>query len=167
MRALVVMSAASAFLCAIAASSRASISMQTSPSNTAPAVVFVCEHGAAMSLIATAYFNKMAAERHLPFHATFRGVAPQEDLSARAMEGLRRDGVPVPAGKPTAVGRDDIDTATHVFAIGCTLPAHARESGKAVDWSDVPDNQGYEPMRDAIVRHVRALLDQLQTPPRD
>jgi hypothetical protein len=26
----------------------------------------------------------------------------------------------------------------------------------------VPDDQGYGPMRDAIVRHVKALLDALQ-----
>ena len=51
--------------------------------------------------------------------------------------------------------------ATHIFAIGCTLPEAARRSGKAADWSDVPDDQGYGPMRDAIVRHVRQLLDDL------
>ena len=33
---------------------------------TTPAVMFVCEHGAAKSVIATAYFNKLAAERGLP-----------------------------------------------------------------------------------------------------
>jgi hypothetical protein len=27
---------------------------------------------------------------------------------------------------------------------------------------DVPDDRGYGPMRDAIVRHVTALLDELQ-----
>ena len=167
MRAVVVMSAASAFLCAVAASSRASVDMQGVPAANAPAVVFVCEHGAAMSLIAAAYFNKIAAERQLPFHATFRGVAPQDDLSVRAVAGLRRDGVTVPAGKPTPIGNDDVETATHIFAIGCTLPANARDSGKAVDWSDVPDGQGYEPMRDAIVRHVTALLDHLQAQAKD
>jgi len=26
----------------------------------------------------------------------------------------------------------------------------------------VPDDQGYGPMRDAIVRHVKALLDELE-----
>ena len=29
-------------------------------------------------------------------------------------------------------------------------------------WDDVPDDQGYAPMRDAIVRHVRTLLDLLR-----
>jgi len=56
----------------------------------------------------------------------------------------------------------DVADATHIFAIGCTLPDAARRSGKAADWSDVPDDQGYGPMRDAIVRHVKLLLDELQ-----
>jgi protein-tyrosine-phosphatase len=46
-----------------------------------PTIVFVCEHGAVKSVIATAYFNKLAADRHLPFRVTFRGVNPQEALS--------------------------------------------------------------------------------------
>jgi arsenate reductase (thioredoxin) len=128
----------------------------------APKVVFVCEHGAAKSVIATAYFNKLAAERHLPVRATFRGTTPQDDLSVRAVAGLKADGVAVPSGKPAAISDVDVSGATHIFAIGCTLPEKAQRSGKAADWSDVPDDQGYAPMRDAIVRHVKQLLDQLQ-----
>ena len=127
-----------------------------------PAVVFVCEHGAAKSVIATAYFNKLAAERGLTYRATFRGTSPQEALSTRAVDGLRADHVAVPDGRPTAIADGDVARATHIFAIGCTLPAAAIASGKAADWSDVPDDQGYPAMRDAIVRHVQTLLDDLQ-----
>jgi arsenate reductase (thioredoxin) len=134
----------------------------TKPTGAMPAVVFVCEHGAAKSVIATAYFNKLAAERGLPYRATFRGTTPQEALSVRAVEGLKADGVSIPDGKPTAIGAADIEKATHIFAIGCTLPAAAMSSGKSNDWSDVPDDKGYEAQRDAIVRHVKQLLDDLQ-----
>ena len=127
-----------------------------------PHVVFVCEHGAAKSLIATAYFNKLAAERGLAARATFRGVDPQDTLSVRAVAGLKADGVPIPDGQPTAIAAPDVARATHIFAIGCTLPAGATASGKSRSWDDVPDDAGYEPMRDAIVRHVRLLLDTLQ-----
>jgi protein-tyrosine-phosphatase len=128
----------------------------------APAIVFVCEHGAAKSVVATAYFNQLAAERGLPYRATFRGTSPQDDLSVRAVAGLKADGVAVPSGKPSAISDTDVAGATHIFAIGCTLPDKARTSGKAADWSDVPDDQGYPPMRDALVRHVKQLLDELQ-----
>jgi len=134
--------------------------LQTS-ARPAPAVVFVCEHGAAKSVIATAYFNKLAADRRLPFRATFRGTSPQDALSVRVVEGLKADGVAVPAGKPAAISDADVAAATHIFAIGCTLPDAARRSGKSADWSDVPDDRGYGPMRDAIVRHVEQLLADL------
>jgi protein-tyrosine-phosphatase len=123
--------------------------------------VFVCEHGAGKSVIATAYFNKLAAERGLPYRATFRGTSPQDDLAARAVAGLKGDGIPVPSGKPVAITDGDVASATHIFAIGCTLPDGAHLSGKADDWSDVPDDKGYGPMRDAIVGHVKELLDRL------
>ena len=128
----------------------------------AATVVFVCEHGAAKSLVATAYFNKLAAERGLPDRAEFRGVDPQDALSVTAVAGLKPDGVAIPPGRPTAIGAADVAAASHIFAIGCTLPAGAGQSGKARSWDDVPDGKGYEPMRDAIVRHVKALLDTLE-----
>jgi len=83
-------------------------------------------------------------------------------LSVRAVQGLAADGVTIPQGVPTAIGDADIKSATHIFAIGCALPAAAKSSGKAKDWSDVPDDKGYEGQRDAIVRHVKELLDDLQ-----
>ena len=70
-----------------------------------PTIIFVCEHGAAKSLIAAAYFNKLAAERGMKERATFRGVSPQDALSTMALEGLRADGVPVPEGNPRQSGR--------------------------------------------------------------
>jgi arsenate reductase len=126
-----------------------------------PTVVFVCEHGAAKSVIATAYFNKLARERGLPYRATFRGTDPQAELSVSALQGLRNDGVDVPTGKPIVISPSDVADATHIFAIGCTLPSVATASGKASDWSDVPDGKGYAATRDAIRRHVEQLLDDL------
>jgi arsenate reductase (thioredoxin) len=136
------------------------VGAQTPPS--AARVVFVCEHGAARSLIAAAYFNKLAAERGLAERATFRGVSPGDDLSAVAVAGLRADGVAIPPGKPAAITSEDVARASYLFTIGCTLPKTAASSGKAEDWSDVPGDRGYAPMRDAIVAHVRALLDEIQ-----
>ena len=136
--------------------------LQPPAAATAPRVVFVCEHGAAKSLIASAYFNKMAAERGIAARASFRGVDPQDALSVRAVAGLKDDGFAIPAQRPTAIAAADVAAATHIFAIGCTLPAAATTSGKAASWDDVPEDQGYGPMRDAIVRHVRALLDTLR-----
>ena len=132
-----------------------------------PTVVFVCEHGAAKSVIATAYFNKIAAERGLRARATYRGVNPQAELSADALKGLRDDGLPAPSESPSAISAADVDKATVIFAIGCTLPPRAVASGKADSWNDVPGDQGYAAMRDAVKKHVERLIADLlkkQTP---
>ena len=126
-----------------------------------PTVVFVCEHGAAKSLIATLYFNKLAAERGLTTRAVFRGVDPQDALSVRAVAGLKEDGFAIPDARPTAIAAADVAAATHIFAIGCALPTAVTASGKASAWDDVPDDQGYGPMRDAIVKHVKTVLAEL------
>ena len=91
----------------------------------------------------------MANERGMSERATFRGVSPQAAQSVSAVAGLRADGIAAPDGKPTAIGPSDLSGATHIFAIGCTLPTSASASGKAAAWSDVPDNEGYGVMREA------------------
>jgi arsenate reductase len=126
-----------------------------------PTVVFVCEHGAAKSVIATAYFNKTAAERGLHARAIYRGVNPQAALSAAALKALRDDGLTVPDQNPSTITPADVETATVIFAIGCTLPKHAAASGKADTWDDVPDDKGYGATRDAIKGHVEGLIDDL------
>jgi DNA-binding beta-propeller fold protein YncE/protein-tyrosine-phosphatase len=127
----------------------------------APTVIFVCEHGAAKSVIATTYFNKIAAERGLRARATYRGVNPQVDLSVSALKGLRDDGLTLPDQKPSPISQADVDAATVMFAIGCTLPSNATASGKGDSWDDVPEDKGYAATRDAIKRHVERLIDDL------
>jgi protein-tyrosine-phosphatase len=126
-----------------------------------PTVVFVCEHGAAKSVIATAYFNKLAAERGLRARAIYRGVNPDTELSGSALKGLREDGLSVPAESPSRIAAGDVERAAVIFAIGCTLPPHAIASGKADNWNDVPGDQGYGAMRDAIKKHVERLIEDL------
>ena len=150
--------AVAAMLVALAAGATA----QTAQSVANPRVVFVCEHGAAKSVIAAAYFNKIAAERGLPDRAIYRGASPQAELSVSALKGLKEDGLTLPSDKPAPITAADVAAATHVFAIGCTLPAQAASSGKADSWDDVPEDKGYAAQRDAIRKHVERLIDQLQ-----
>jgi arsenate reductase (thioredoxin) len=137
------------------------LSMAQPAARPEPTVVFVCEHGAAKSVIATAYFNKVAAERGLHARALYRGVNPQAALSADALKGLRDDGLTVPDQIPSMITPTDVDTATVIFAIGCTLPKHAAASGEANTWDDLPNDKGYGATRDAIKRHVERLVDDL------
>jgi hypothetical protein len=114
-------------------------------------------------MIATAYFNQLAAERSLRERATYRGANPQAELSVATLKGVRDDGLTAPTAKPAAVTADDVDGATHIFAIGCRLPNHVASGLKAENWTDVPEvSDGYAASRDAIKRHVERLIDELQ-----
>ena len=143
-----------------ASSAFAQTTTKTNPVN--PAIVFVCEHGAAKSVIATAYFNKLAAERGLPYRATFRGTSPQEALSVRAVQGLTADGVAIPAGAPTAIGAADIENATHIFAIGCRCrrPRCRRASRRTGRTCPTTRATKHSVMRSCVTS--RQLLDDLQ-----
>lgn len=129
-----------------------------------PTVVFVCEHGAAKSVVAAAWFDKLATERHLPFQAIARGTTPQEDFAQSAVAGLKRDGVAFPWNdKPKALTAREASTAARVVAF-CPLPAHLKPAGAEI--FDVPGpGDGYDQSRDAILAHVREVLDGLQKKP--
>ena len=55
-------------------------------------VVFVCEHGAAKSILAATYFNQLAERSGLPVRAVARGTAPEAEVPRAVVEGLKRDG---------------------------------------------------------------------------
>ena len=86
-------------------------------------VVFVCEHGAAKSVVAAAQFNQMAAERGLPFRAISRGTAPDATVPSRVTEGLKRDGLRLPEGfTPTALSGTDMAQAIRIVSFDVILP---------------------------------------------
>jgi len=54
-------------------------------------VIFVCEHGAAKSIIAATYLNKIAIEKGLNLQVFARGTDPDIELSRYAVTGLLED----------------------------------------------------------------------------
>src|SRR5690349_13383908 len=63
-----------------------------------PVVIFVCEHGAAKSVLSAALFNKLATERRLNLRAIARGTNPDPEISPKVARGLQADGLV--AGEP-------------------------------------------------------------------
>jgi len=125
---------------------------QSAGPSAAPRVTFACEHGAAKRVIAAAYFDKMLAERGLPDRATYRGASPQAELSVLVLEGLKDDGLTPPSARPAPTTPADVTAAAHIFAIGCSLPAHTplragrRTAGTkrtASTWSRLPSHDRY------------------------
>lgn len=70
-------------------------------------IVFVCEHGAAKSVIAAAYFNKLAKGRRLNYEAVCRGNYPDAAVSPSAKEGLMNDNLFDETVTPTKLAMSD------------------------------------------------------------
>src|SRR5688572_5272272 len=77
-------------------------------------VLFVCEHGSAKSVVAAAHFNRIAADRGLPFRAISRGTEPDPEMAPAAVSGLRGDGLKPDDPVPTKLGQSDLDAAVRV-----------------------------------------------------
>ena len=128
-------------------------------SSVAPTVLFVCEHGAAKSVIAAAYFDKLAKDQHLPHRAAFRGVNPDATLSSVAEKGLKQDGIDTRGWKPSRVTQQGIDEASQIVTLGCALPVGIHVASKVTDWSDISSpSQNYERARQRLKKESRSLL---------
>ena len=124
-------------------------------------VVFVCEHGVAKSVIAAAHFNRLARERNLNMRAIARGTNPEGEIPPGVTTGLQRDGL-VPGERPKELSEDDVGGTSRVVAF-CKLPAKYYEKAAVEEWSDVPPvSEDYLKAREAILDHLKRLLDELQ-----
>jgi len=133
----------------------------TAPSITRD-VVFVCEHGAAKSVVASAYFNKLAAERGLAIRSIARGADPQAELSVAAVKGLTTDGLPPEPVGPRPLSAADVRSSASVVAFDCEQPAMKALRGMDVCWNDVPAvAEDYARARDRIRTRVEALIAQI------
>jgi protein-tyrosine-phosphatase len=139
---------------------------QAKPAAAASTVVFVCEHGAAKSVIAAAYFNRLATERGIPFRAVSRGTKPDEAVAPGVRTGLASDGLDVSTWRPTAVSDQDVRQATQVVSLATDLPTTKPfVKGKLLEWNDIPPvNENFDAARAAIVERVRKLVDTLSAP---
>jgi protein-tyrosine-phosphatase len=121
-------------------------------------IVFVCEHGAAKSVLAAAYFDKIARELGLEYQAIARGTNPDPALSPQTITGLAHDGLAPKESRPKALRYSDIQSARRVVSF-CELPVEFQQSSIVKYWEAVPPvSENYERARDVIVDRIRQLL---------
>jgi arsenate reductase len=127
-----------------------------------PTVLFMCPHGAAKSVLASAYFQRVAKERGLNVRVEAVGIEPQDTVSPVVAEHLQRNGYTVPVTKPRVVTKADLDEADVVISMGCDvthLPAAPR---RLQQWDDVPGpSEDFNGADEAIRRRVMALVEEL------
>lgn len=126
-------------------------------------VLFVCEHGAARSTIAAAYFNKLAKEKNLNYTAIFRGTDPDTVLTTAAKKGLVLDGFDTKDWQPQLVTSDDISIASTIITFDCTLPTGNKNVKPAHRWDGIPPvSKDYQLARDHIIHKVETLIKELE-----
>jgi protein-tyrosine-phosphatase len=127
-----------------------------------PKIVFVCEHGAAKSVIAAKELEKLARERGISIQAVSRGTTPDPDIPLHVRTGLKADGIEIGTMKPAQVKPEDLRDAARVISFGPDLSAVAGQMLRVEDWSATPDVSGNFPAaRDYIVKRLQTLLDQI------
>ena len=124
-------------------------------------IVFVCEHGAAKSVIAAAYFNELASKSGLDFRAVARGTIPDEELSPKAITGLLADGLTPTESIPRKLSLADLDSAQRIVSF-CELPEEYQKETIIEQWDRIPPvSEHYEKARDAILERLNLLMNRI------
>jgi arsenate reductase (thioredoxin) len=127
-----------------------------------PTVLFLCPHGAAKSVLASARFQQLAKERGLKVRVEAAGTDPDERVSPQVVSHLQRQGLASPVTKPRKVSETDLAAADVVISIGCDLNALPVRPRNLRTWDEVPSPSADLPAADAAIRRrVTDLVEEL------
>ena len=131
-----------------------------------PTVLFMCPHGAAKSVLASAYFQKLAKERGLDVRVVAAGTEPDAQVSPAVASHLARNGYELPVSKPQKVTAADLEAADVVISLGCDLTGLPTPRGMLMRWDEVPGpGEDFAASDAAIRKRVVALIDELSKRP--
>ena len=134
---------------------------QAQTARPAPTVLFMCPHGAAKSLMASAYFQKLAKERGLNVRVDSAGTEPDAQLSKGVVAHLEKNGYAIPIEKPRAATAADMRAADIVISMGCDLGKLPPPRGVVKNWT-VPDfSADFNAAEEAIRQQVTQLVEEL------
>ena len=138
-------------------------STQTAPAGgPAQKVLFLCPHGAAKSVLASAYFQQLAKERGLRVLVTSAVSEPDAAVAPVVAAHLTRQGLAAPTSVPRKVSAEDLAQADLVVSLGCDLSGLPKPKGTLKTWDDIPSpSADFAAADEAIRSKVRALVDEL------
>ena len=127
-----------------------------------PTVLFLCPHGAAKSVLASARFQQVAKERGLNVRVEAAGTDPDEIVSPQVVSHLQRQGLASPVTKPKKVSEKELAAADVVISIGCDLNALPMRPKSLRTWDEVPSPSADLSAADAaILQRVTELVEEL------
>jgi len=126
-------------------------------------VLFVCEHGAAKSVLAASYFNALARRAGLSWVARARGTAPDVTVFPAVASGLAAEGVALCQTRPEALQPGDLTRADLIVSFDQPgVAAGGPESARVVAWDALPPvSADYGQASQAIFERVDALIRDL------
>jgi protein-tyrosine-phosphatase len=127
------------------------------------AILFLCPHSAAKSVLAAAYFQRLAGQRQLDVSAAFAGTEPDAAISPAVAELLHSEGIDVTGYMPRRVTAEELAQAWRVISLGCEVD-HLAPSQLAVErWDDVPPpSQDLAAAKNIILARVEQLVTELK-----
>jgi len=129
-------------------------------------VLFVCEHGAAKSVLAATYFNQLAMQRGLPIRGIARGTAPDQQLPPAVVQGLAQAGLQPCVLVPIPLRNQDLEAAARIVTFD--QPAVAARAPVRIPhhaWDGLPAvSAGFDRAAEVIVARVDTLVSALAQP---
>ncbi|CAN5780300.1 hypothetical protein BH23CHL7_BH23CHL7_06750 [soil metagenome] len=121
-------------------------------------VLFVCEHGAAKSVVAAALFRDRVGRSGGTTTATARGINPDDAIPPTVLTGLRCRGLEPGDSVPQRVSVQDLAGADLVVTFALDL-AHQPATTRRERWDDIPSvSSDFDAAFEAISARVDALL---------
>ena len=143
------------------ASAESSDAQDATPKKRTPTVLFMCPHGAAKSVLASAYFERLAKERGLNVTVKSAGTDPDPAVAPAVAAHLARRGYPVPTAPPRKATAEDM-AADVVISIGCDLSDVPEPGGRLMRWDEVPPlSEDFARADEAIQKRVIELVEEL------
>ena len=125
-------------------------------------VLFLCPHGAAKSVLASAYFERAAKERGLNVRVVSGGTEPDPAVSPAVAAHLKKNGYPVSSAAPRKLTHDQLANADIVVSLGCDLSAYPKPPGRLERWDEVPGpGENFAAADEAIKKRVTQLIEEL------
>ena len=132
------------------------------PTSKSQTVLFMCPHGAAKSVLASAYFQRLAKERGLNVRVDSAGTDPDPEIAPAVAKHLKSNGFEVPVAKPRRATDEDIAKADIVISLGCDLGDLPKPRGRLERWDEVPaPSENFARADEAIRKRVIELVDEL------
>jgi protein-tyrosine-phosphatase len=125
-------------------------------------VLFVCQHGAAKSVLAARHFERFARERGVYVVCEAAGLEPYESVPPEVVAGLQDDGFEDTPATPRQLTEELLRGADTVVTFGCDIST-VGSPATHVNWDGVPAvSDDFAVARDDITKRMQSLLDELK-----